>query len=114
MKVVPPGGVNISRCITASTSRATLTRNSSQTRRGRDCSPTSASGSSETSPSIQRRIDSIIPTAFHSPFQEYASRATSLLRTEERGVDPALVVRVRVGLRARVLDDLHLPPLAVG
>ena len=35
----PPGGVNISRCMTDSTSRATFTRNSSQTRRGRAFSP---------------------------------------------------------------------------
>src|SRR5918911_2861553 len=62
MKVGPPGGVNISRCMTASTARATLTRNSSQTRRGRACSPASSKGSSAPSPSIHRRMDSSSPT----------------------------------------------------
>jgi hypothetical protein len=63
----PPGGVNISRCITASTSRAILTRNSSQTRRGRACSSTSSRRSSAVSPSIQRLIDSSKPIFWSAP-----------------------------------------------
>src|ERR1043166_5720870 len=36
-----------------------------------------------------------------------------LLRLQERAIEPALILRVRVGGRASVLRDLHLIPLAV-
>src|ERR1051325_245056 len=59
MYVGPPGGVNISRCIAASTSRAIFTRNSSQTRLGLACSSAASSKSSPVSPSIHFLSDSI-------------------------------------------------------
>src|SRR6185295_1198928 len=61
MYVGPPGGVNISRCMVASTSRAIFTRNSSQTRRGFACSSAASSRSSPVSPSIHFLIDSSRP-----------------------------------------------------
>src|ERR1044071_649372 len=94
--------------MTDSTSRATFTRKSSQMRRGRAFSSTTARGSSETSPSIQRRIESMILTVFvTSPRDKYLR-----LSFQKIAIDPASVFRVGVGLLAPVLDDLHLIPLA--
>src|SRR5262245_25327784 len=61
MYVGPPGGVNISLCITASTSRAIFTRHSYQLRRCIAFSSTASSRSSPVSPSIYFLIDSSRP-----------------------------------------------------
>src|SRR4030095_12320605 len=89
--VGPPGGVNISRCIAASTSRAIFTRNSSQTRRGLACSSAASSRSSPVSPSIHFLIDSIRPKLsllVLSAGERYSKRTYLLLiqpRSEEYG-----------------------------
>src|SRR6185295_8049011 len=108
MYVGPPGGVNISRCIAASTSRAIFTRNSSQTRRGFACSSAASSRSSPVSPSIHFLIDSIRPKL-------------SLLLPHAKSVelhvdlsDPTTVRRVWICLRPRVFHYLHFEPVRIG
>src|SRR5678815_615232 len=107
MYVGPPGGVNISRCIAASTSRAIFTRNSSHTRRGLACSSAASSRSSPVSPSIHFLIDSSRPKL-------------SLLLPHAKSVElyvylsnPATVRRVWIGLRSRVFHYLHFVPVGI-
>src|ERR1044072_7917902 len=108
MYVGPPGGVNISRCIAASTSRAIFTRNSSHTRRGFACSSAASSRSSPVSPSIHFLIDSsrpklslLLPHAISIEFNVDLS-------------DPTAVRRIWIGLRPRVFYYLHFKPVGIG
>src|SRR5690349_8771231 len=105
--VGPPGGVNVSRCIAASTSRAIFTKNSSHTRRGLACSSAASSRSSPVSPSIHFLIDSSRPKL-------------SLLLPHAKSVElyvylsnPTTVRRVWIVLRSRVFQHLHLVPVRV-
>src|SRR4029079_6750799 len=107
MYVGPPGGVNISRCIAASTSRAIFTRNSSQTRRGFACSSAASSRSSPVSPSIHFLIDS--------------SRPNLSLLLSARSIelhipliDPPTIRRVRIGLGPCMFHYLHFKPVVIG
>src|SRR5215216_1573441 len=84
MYVGPPGGVNISRCIAASTSRAIFTRNSSQTRRGLACSSAASSRSSPVSPSIHFLIDSSRPNCRSFSARDDQSNFTYLLLIQPR------------------------------
>src|ERR1044071_8641227 len=84
MYVGPPGGVNISRCIASSTSRAIFTRNSSQTRRGFACSSAASSRSSPVSPSIHFLIDSSRPKLSLLLRTRYQSNLTYLLLIQPR------------------------------
>jgi len=113
------GGVNISRCMQASTSRAILTRNSSQTRRGRACSSASSKRSSVVSPSIQRRIESIRPIFWSAPVRRRdlesgdKSPHSISIKLQVLLVHPAVVQRIRIVLRPAVLSDLNLAPVGV-
>lgn len=89
MYVGPPGGVNISRCIAASISRATLTKNSSQMRRGLTCSSAASKGSSDPSPSTQRLIDSSRPTLFWFPLRKYLATPDALSRISDNAGSPS-------------------------
>src|SRR5258708_17828839 len=95
----------------ASTSRAILTRNSSQTRRGRACSSASSRRSSVVSPSIQRRIESISPIRIRGQKSEVTNQ--SLIKLQVLLIHPTAIQRVRIVLRPAVLSDLNLAPVAV-
>src|ERR1043165_1700139 len=107
MYVGPPGGVNISRCIAASTSRAIFTRNSSQTRRGFACSSAASSRSSPVSPSIHFLIDSSRPKLS-------LLLRTQLIELDVSFIDPPTVRRIRIDLRPSVFHYLHFVPVIVG
>src|SRR6185503_8662346 len=110
MYVGPPGGVNISRCIAASTSRAILTRNSSQMRRGRACSSASSNRSELVSPSIHFLIDSSRPNDCSLSCRGVP---TTLIELYEPLVQPTAIRGELIGLWPAVLQHLDLIPVLV-
>src|SRR5687767_12792609 len=92
----------------ASTSRAILTKNSSQTRRGFACSSAASRRSSPVSPSIHFLIDSIRPKpSLLFPHDKSIELYVSL-------IDPATVGRKRIDLGPAVFDYLYFIPVTIG